>query len=198
MKCLWSRNPWRTERGTYKKSYTFDKPGTYEIHAKQTWQMRCSNAVKSGVRIVTVHVLPHEFGYTLRGSTGEEEVRINDGTERLVTMTKEETKFKSPSRVVLVEFTNDARTAAGDRNVYLASDFHHNIVAYSGQVLRNWATWKCGSTNEDTACNVLRRGVFAWQGTYKVTFSGEGEDKVGTSATRRLEQDQAVADYFQS
>lgn len=56
MKCLWSKNPRADERGVYQKTYTFDTPGTYEIHAATTWQMRCNNNIKRGVRLVTVEV----------------------------------------------------------------------------------------------------------------------------------------------
>lgn len=56
MKCLYSRNMGSDWRGTYKKTYTFDTPGTYEIHAASTWQMRCNNNIQRGVRIVTVIV----------------------------------------------------------------------------------------------------------------------------------------------
>jgi len=56
LKCIWSKNPSAHQRGTYRNAYTFDKPGTYEIHGATSFFMRCGTRTR-GARIVTVKVL---------------------------------------------------------------------------------------------------------------------------------------------
>lgn len=118
-----------------------------------------------------------EFTYSLRGSTGEEIVRVNGnwkGELKLKTEPRDyvtSAGFEFPKNVLELEFTNDAHTAAGDRNVFFASDTKVDIVPVSGRVLNHWSQWRCGSKSEAKECGYVRAGRWYWQGAYKVTWT---------------------------
>jgi len=105
------------------------------------------------------------FKYSLRGQTGEEIVKLSGG--KTIQLTKGETEFLSNSPMLQIEFTN----AAGDNDVYFKTEFQHKLAPTAGYVQQQWeGAWKCGSSNENERCNLLRAGKFLWMGTYRIVF----------------------------
>ena len=39
---------------------------------------------------------------------------------------------------------------------------------------KNWGKWHCGTENEDKRCGQVRRGLFAWTGSYKLFHKNQG------------------------
>lgn len=124
--------------------------------------------------------------FTLRGDTGEELIRIvpNNFHKATVRLTKHAIKFASMSPVVTVEFTNDAHSSAGDRNVRFTYLTPHStnsrdfiVQPVGGSVLNAWnGSWKCNTPSENKACGMVRRGeVFAWAGQYQISFIAKNE-----------------------
>ena len=69
--------------------------------------------------------------------------------------------FYTCSKEITVKFQNDG----SGKDVYFGSDEDFEITFPSA-----WGGWKCGSSNENTRCNSVRKGVFAWEGTYYIDF----------------------------
>jgi len=109
------------------------------------------------------------FSFDLRGRDGSERVRIDDGViVRELVLSKEWTAFATLSRFVQVSFENDD----GSRDVYFRSNFDAEI-----QLPEVWVDWNCGFLNdlteeENSRCQTVRSGYFAWRGDYQVEFIG--------------------------
>jgi len=121
--------------------------------------------------------------FTLRGDVGQEIIRIvpNNANKGTVRLTKHAIKFASMSHVVTVEFTNDAHSSAGDRNVRFSPQSSNSrdfvVQPVGGSVQQAWnGSWKCNTPNENKACGMVRRGeVFAWGGQYQISFVAKNE-----------------------
>merc|ERR1711973_281177 len=107
------------------------------------------------------------FSFDLRGRDGSERVRIDDGViVRELVLSKEWTAFVTLSRFVQMSFENDD----GSRDVYFRSNFDAEI-----QRPEVWVDWNCGFLNdlteeENSRCQTVRSGHFAWRGDYQVEF----------------------------
>jgi len=107
------------------------------------------------------------FSFDLRGEDGSERVRIDDGVSvRELVLSKEWTAFTTVSRFLQISFTNDD----GSRNVLFRSNFDAEI-----QHPERWVGWNCGFLNdlteeENSRCQAVRSGRFAWKGDYQVEF----------------------------
>jgi len=107
------------------------------------------------------------FSFDLRGRDGSERVRIDDGVSvRELVLSKEWTAFTTVSRYLQISFENDD----GSRDVRFRSNFDAEI-----QHPERWVDWNCGFLNdlteeENSRCQTVRSGWFAWRGDYQVEF----------------------------
>jgi len=122
--------------------------------------------------IMASAVKESKFTFSLRGSTGEEIVKVNGKEHKLGTAPVE---FVSVHQSLEITFVNDLSTGSHfDRNVLFTSDSKTNIIATSGHVQRLWVgNWKCGYPVEDKKCSMVREGRLNWSGAYSVKFMAE-------------------------
>ena len=109
-----------------------------------------------------------EFRYWLRGRTGDETVTISDGnSDRSVRLNVKPQYFIALRYNITIVFTNDAGSGS---DVYFGSDVQSSITAPY-----YFEAWQCGlnvEEDKDTRCDRIRKGEFAWGGTYIVVFKG--------------------------
>lgn len=107
------------------------------------------------------------YDFQLKGVSGNEVVNIIDnGQTQTVTLTTSWVTYTASQHFITVEFTND-----GDGNdVYFQSGIAHSIRSDS-----RWPGWYCDLKigTEDSRCNSVRGGTFAWETSYQITFTGE-------------------------
>jgi len=115
----------------------------------------------------TYVVSSKQITFKLRGDTGEERVTIEAGNSRIFKeLTKEDEvfTFEAP-HALFITFWNDDGPSRDVRFTAVDPPPQDTVI----QNLDTWGDWGCGHTNENTWCNIVRNGNFAWGGRYSVT-----------------------------
>jgi hypothetical protein len=102
------------------------------------------------------------FKFRLRGKSGVEQVTIRAKPDfvQTVTLSKDWTDFLSPSETFTVYFRD-----GDNQNVEFGADFDSQITSSS------WQEWQCGTQNENSRCESVRRGQFHWKSIYTITLN---------------------------
>jgi len=105
------------------------------------------------------------FTFQLKGASGSEVVNIIDGAQtQTVTLSTSWVTYTA-SNFITVEFTNDS----SENDVYFQSDYEHTIRSDA-----RWPGWYCDIKlgTEDSRCDSVRGGAFAWETSYQIEFTG--------------------------
>lgn len=112
--------------------------------------------------------------FQLKGASGSEVVNIKDGGQtQTVTLTTSWMLYTASSNFITVEFTNDG----SGMDVYFQSDYEHTIRSDA-----RWPGWYCDIKvgTEDSRCDSVRGGTFAWETSYQIEFTGETVSMMST------------------
>ena len=103
------------------------------------------------------------FRFKLRGKAGIERVVIQDDTgKRRVYLTTESKEFSTKDRMMTIEFENDDGTS-NDVLFETTEDVDISLPSHFGY-------WNCGTNMENDRCSQVRDGIFAWKGSYQISF----------------------------
>jgi len=159
-----------------KKTVDFENPSVYPGHPGWVGQEYAGlSAAKSPHAAVTpCGDAAATLSFNLKGDTGEEQVTITvGGKKQSLTLTTSYQTFTYPwpaDGIYYVAFTNDGNSAGGvDKNVRFKGV---NPTANTIEFPASWPKWKCGSADENTRCNAVRSGTFAWNGQYTIKAPG--------------------------
>jgi len=102
------------------------------------------------------------FKYRLRGRSGSEQVIIpaKPGFVQTVTLSKEWTEFRSPSKTFTIFFRDGE-----NQDVEFGADFGSQITSSF------WEEWECGTRHENKRCERVRRGQLNYLSTYTITLN---------------------------
>ena len=115
---------------------------------------------------IIIHLrFSESFRFNLRGKTGHERVTIQDDTgERKVKLKTTPIELSTRNKQLTIKFENDD----GTRNdVFFQTKEDVDI-----SLLSHFRYWKCGSKDQDIRCSQVVDGVFAWGGSYRLSFIG--------------------------
>ena len=111
--------------------------------------------------------LGHKLTFQLKGYSGEEKIKIHlDGAEEEFDLTKEWKSFSYPCPAngqFSVEFLYDGIT----KDVFIQG--HESQVTDRLPIFHTTTEWKCGTSNENERCGLLREGKLLWDGKYTYT-----------------------------
>lgn len=120
------------------------------------------------------------FWFTVTGKKGNEQVKIAEGNGEAIKYTLNEPfSMSTNSNDLTVEFLNDGK----GKDVVFEFDDNPDGFITEGNIYfdRKWNSWKCDTNNENSRCDRVRDGDFAWNGEYEITF----EDRPMLTGNRR-------------
>ena len=74
-------------------------------------------------------------------------------------------EFSTYDRMMTIEFENDD----GTTNDVLFETMEDVDISFPSQ----FGYWKCGTKVENDRCSQVRDGIFAWKGSYQISFANQ-------------------------
>ena len=115
--------------------------------------------------LYTVFFIENKMEFKIRGLTGDENatIAIPGKATQALGISRE---WKTYSITLPVEMSFMLAVASPlDQELFFKPAFDYEI-----QYVDEWDIWKCGNEAEDSRCDEVRRGKFAWSGSYNLTY----------------------------
>jgi len=154
----------------------------YNNHALYTYEEQAELAVGYYLEVDSIAYngptkscpCAQSYVFQLKGASGSEIVNLIDGAQtQTVTLSTSWVSYTASSNFITVEFTNDGT----GMDVYFQSDYEHTIRSDS-----RWPGWYCDVKigTEDSRCDSVRGGTFAWEVAYQIEFTGSSVSTLDT------------------
>jgi len=105
-----------------------------------------------------------QYTFQLRGNRAEVVKIIDGGETQTVELSTNWVAYTASSNFITIEFTDEGSS----NDVYFQSQYAHTIRSDS-----KWPGWYCDVKlgTEDSGCDYVRNGIFAWQTSYQIEFN---------------------------